>query len=92
MGQVVDVAEDDHGPEPGRQLLEALGHPVALEAGRGLQLGVVLGPGVGERAVVVELVVAARARLASWVEAQLAVIRYIQVVKRASPRNRCSPR
>src|SRR5438477_7019425 len=58
MGQVVDVAQDDHRPEAIGELLEGLVQPRSEEFGVGRRLWVVFGPDIGERGLLVELLVA----------------------------------
>ena len=93
VGQVVDVAEHDDGPQLRRQV--ARGRP---RAGRGAgwrrpgPRGRARGRCRRRRRRRGASSVRRRERLPRWVAAQFAVIRYSQVVNCASPRKRFSPR
>ena len=94
VGQVVDVAQHDHGPQPGRQVVEGVRR--AGRAARPASAGA-SGSCSGRSSATAIVVGRARrggagARLPRWVDAQFAVIRYSQVVNWASPRNRFRPR
>src|SRR5688500_14830751 len=63
VGEVVDVTEDDHRPQPVRQFLEGGGDPLAVQGGVGPGLGVGLEALVDERGLLGELLVAVLAPL-----------------------------